>query len=159
MSAHEPQGIDFYQALRRYLGFSLAAHLIWEILQLPLYTLWSTGTLQQKVFAIFHCTIGDVMIAGLSLLVALATFAPSRWPAAGLARVWVACLALGVSYTIFSEWLNTSVRGSWDYSDLMPVVPLVGAGVAPVLQWIVVPTFVMWSAVGRAPWIDRRTGS
>lgn len=143
---------DRRSLLCRYLGASIIGHLIWETLQLPLYTLWTTGTVQQKVFAIAHCTIGDVLIAAASLLAAWAVFARARGANAGAAPVWVASLALGLSYTIFSEWLNTSVRGSWTYSQLMPVVPLIGTGLAPLLQWIVVPTLAMWAALARAPW-------
>jgi hypothetical protein len=102
-----------------------------------------------------HCTIGDAMIGGLSLLAALALFAHAAWPSAGVVRVYAGSLAFGVVYTIFSEWLNTSVRGSWTYSDLMPVVPGIGTGLAPLLQWFVVPTLAQWIAVGRAPWSDR----
>ena len=97
------------------------------------------------------------MIAGLSLLAALALFARATWPSAGVARVYAGSLAFGVVYTIFSEWLNTSVRGSWAYSDLMPVVPVIGTGLAPLLQWFVVPTLAQWIAVGRAPWIDQQS--
>ena len=71
---------DWPKALRLYLGVSLAAHVVWEILQLPLYTLWSTGTLRLQAFAVVHCTLGDAMIAGLSLLLALAAFARATWP-------------------------------------------------------------------------------
>ena len=104
-------------ALRRYLGVSLVGHFIWEILHLPLYTLWTTGTFSQKAFAVGHCTIGDAMIAGLSVLVALALFGDALWPRANVARVYAATVALGIAYTIYSEWMNTSVRGSWSYSD------------------------------------------
>ena len=142
------------QALRLYLGVSLVAHLVWEILQLPLYTLWSTGTLRQQAFAVVHCTLGDAMIAGLSLLLALALFARATWPHASSSRVYWASLAIGVGYTIYSEWLNINVRGSWAYSDLMPVVPILGTGLAPLLQWFVVPTLALWVAIGRAPWVD-----
>jgi hypothetical protein len=142
----------------RYLGASIVGHLLWEILQLPLYTLWTTGTVQQKAFAIVHCTIGDVSIATASLLTAWAVLARSRWASAGVAPVWAASLALGLSYTIFSEWLNTGVRANWTYSDLMPVVPLIGTGLAPLLQWIVAPTLAMWLALGRAPWIGQKSG-
>ena len=148
---------DWLQALRRYLGVSIVANLVWEILQLPLYTLWATGTRREQAFAVLHCTIGDAMIAGLSLLAALALFARAAWPRAGVARVYAGSLAFGVVYTIFSEWLNTSVRGSWTYSDLMPVVPVIGTGLAPLLQWFVVPTLAQWIAVGRAPWIDQES--
>ena len=137
-----------------YLAVSISAHFIWEILQLPLYTLWATGTYSQKAFAVVHCTIGDAMIAGFSLVVALALFGRAKWPHSGAARVYAASLALGLGYTIFSEWLNTSVRGSWAYSDVMPIVPVLGTGLAPLLQWIVVPTIAFWIAIGRPPWRD-----
>lgn len=142
--------------LRRYLGLSIALHLAWEFLQLPFYTLWSTGTLGQQVFAVIHCTLGDGMIAGLTLLAALALLATTRWPESGSRRVYLASLTLGVAYTVYSEWLNVVVRGSWAYSDLMPVVPLVGTGLAPLLQWIIVPTSALGLALGHAPWRDRK---
>ena len=138
---------DWPKALRRYLEVSVAANLAWEILQLPLYTLWSTGTRSAQTFAVLHCTVGDAMIAGLALLVALALFGRATWPSAGAARVYAASLAFGVAYTIYSEWLNVSVRGSWAYSDLMPVVPVIGTGLSPLLQWFVVPTVAQWVAV------------
>lgn len=146
---------DWPRALRWYLGGSLVAHLVWEMLQLPLYTLWTKGTLREQAFAVLHCTVGDAMIAGLSLLMALAIFGRPNWPKSGTRPVWLLTLLLGVSYTIYSEWLNVSVRGSWAYSDLMPTLPVLGTGLAPLLQWIVVPTLVLWLSIARAPWTDR----
>lgn len=146
---------DWTRALRWYLGGSLVVHLLWEVLQLPLYTLWNKGTLREQAFAVIHCTVGDAMIAGLSLLMALAIFGRPSWPKSGTRPVWLLTLLLGVSYTIYSEWLNVSVRGSWAYSDLMPTLPVLGTGLAPLLQWIVVPTLVLWLSIARAPWTDR----
>ena len=143
------------QTVRCYLGASLAANLAWEILQLPLFTLWTTGTVRQQVFAVFHCTIGDVMIAGLSLLAALSLVARPTWPSSNVARVYGVSLAVGLGYTIYSEWLNTSVRGSWAYSGLMPTLPFIGTGLSPLMQWLIVPTLAHGIAVGRRPWIDR----
>ena len=146
---------DWLLALRLYLGMSIAAHLVWEILQLPFYTLWTTGTTQQKAFAVLHCAAGDAMIAGLSLLAALALFGRPKWPHANAFRVYWTTLVLGGGYTIFSEWLTTVVRGSWSYSELMPVLPLTGTGLAPLLQWLVVPPLALWFATGRGPLNDR----
>ena len=156
MSTDQNDSADWLRALRLYLGVSLVAHLGWEIPQLPLYTLWSTGTLRQQAFAVVHCTLGDAMIAGLSLLLALALFARATWPRVSVARVYWASFAFGVGYTIYSEWLNINVRGNWAYSDLMPVVPVIGTGLAPLLQWFVVPTLALWVAIGRAPWVEDR---
>ena len=138
-------------ALRRYLGASAVLHLVWEALQLPLYTIWSEP-LAKQAFAILHCTIGDLMIAGLSLLAAFAVVGSADWPRFGARPVWLITLLFGVGYTVYSEWLNVNVRGSWAYSSWMPTLPIVGTGVAPVLQWLVVPTLVQRAAVGRWPW-------
>ena len=143
-------------AIRRYVWGSFALHLVWEIVQLPLYTLWTTGTLSQQAFAILHCTVGDTMIAGLGLLLALAVINRSTWPAAGGRAVWVCVLFLGVGYTLYSEWLNVTVRRSWAYSEWMPIIPFIGIGLSPVLQWFIVPTLVLWLAIGRPPWAEVR---
>ena len=44
-------------------------------------------------------------------------------------------------YTVYSEWLNVYVKGTWAYSDLMPIVPGLEVGLSPLIQWIVLPTF------------------
>ena len=76
------------------------------------------------------------------------------WPGTGALRVHAVSLAVGVGYTIYSEWLNVSVRGSWAYSELMPTIPFLGTGLAPLLQWLVIPTLALWFAICRAPWLD-----
>ena len=132
---------SWLQTVRRYLGVSLTANFVWEVLQLPLFTLWTTGTVRQQAFAVFHCTIGDVMIAALSLLAALSLVAQPNWPRSSARRVYLLSLTVGLGYTIYSEWVNTSVRGSWAYSEWMPVLPLLGTGLSPLMQWLIVPTF------------------
>jgi hypothetical protein len=148
----ETEASGWLSALRAYLVVSAAVHLIWEILQLPLYTIWTTGTAGQIAFAVLHCTAGDVLIATLSLVVALALFATGRWPAERNARVFAAAVLIGVGYTIYSEWLNTGARSSWAYSPLMPVVPVLGTGLSPILQWLVVPTVAVRIATGTRLW-------
>lgn len=143
-------------ALRRYLWGSFLVHLVWEVVQLPLYTLWTTGTSSQQAFAILHCTAGDTMIAGLALLLVLSLINQPAWPAAGGRAVWVGVVILGVGYTLYSEWLNVTVRQSWAYSEWMPLIPVIGIGLSPILQWFIVPTLVLWLAAGRPPWTDPR---
>lgn len=41
------------------------------------------------------------------------------------ASVAVAAGAIGLGYTLFSEWLDIEVRGAWAYRDLMPVLPVI----------------------------------
>lgn len=123
-----------------YILVSAPANLLWEVLQLPLYTIW-TAPLIERVFAVVHCTIGDVMIASSALLLALAATRASAWPRVGFLRVAVVAGLLGLGYTGFSEWLNVVIRASWAYSAQMPTLSIFGfeMGVSPLLQWVVVP--------------------
>jgi hypothetical protein len=146
--------VPWLAPLGRYSFVSALGHLAWETLHLPLYTIWFDGTVAQIAFAIAHCTVGDIMIAAATLGPALLAFGRG-WPSDQIAfrNVALTAVALGVSYTVFSEWLNVDVRGSWNYSSWMPRLPLLGTGLSPVLQWIVIPTLAFWWA--RRHWTNR----
>jgi hypothetical protein len=114
---------------------------VWEVLHLPLYTIWTSGTLREQAFAAGHCTLGDLVIAACTLTLALLLVGAPGWPRDRFWPIATLTVAFGLAYTVFSEWLNVVVRASWTYSDLMPVVSIAGSkvGLSPLLQWIVVP--------------------
>ena len=122
----------------RYLVAMLVGNLVWETLQLPLYTLAQTGTARYIIYAVIHCTVGDLMIAAMALCAAI-LLAGHGWPWRNYRRVALLAILFGLAYTVFSEWLNVSVRESWAYAAAMPIIPGLGTGLSPVLQWIVVP--------------------
>ena len=80
------------------------------------------------------------MIGSVALALAVG-IAGQGWPDRSRARLHVLIIATiaGLAYTIFSEWLNVEVRQSWAYSDLMPRLPPLGTGLAPVMQWLLLP--------------------
>jgi len=136
----------------RFVPLLGALNLLWEIAHLPLYTLWNEGSPAFIAYAVVHCTLGDVAIGTLALLVALiATRAHAvetwRWQ-----RVALFLVIPAVGYTALSEWINTIARGSWAYSALMPVVNLGGfeIGLSPLAQWLVIPPVALWLAGFRA---------
>lgn len=141
MDIPRKEDLIWLRALRAYLCATALGNLVWEVLQLPLYTMWDTGTLRQQAFAVAHCMLGDIVIAAAALILALLLAGDPAWPARRFWSVTALALALGITYTIFSEWLNVVVRASWAYSDRMPVVAAFGfrLGLAPVGQWIAVP--------------------
>lgn len=140
-----PQG-NWLGSIRLYFAISAILHLIWEILQLPLYTIWSTGSSAEIAFAVLHCTTGDLMIASLSLLIALLLVGSRSWPAERFTSVMMATIIIGIGYTVYSEWVNTAVRKTWQYSNLMPTLPVLGTGLSPLIQWLIVP-WIAFSAV------------
>ena len=111
---------------------------MWEAAQLPLYTLWRTGTRREIAFALIHCTGGDILITTAILAAATGLARAFRWPPFGWRMAFTA-IVLGASYTIFSEWLNVAIRGTSSYTAAMPVVPFLGTGLTPLLQWLIVP--------------------
>ncbi|HEY9567843.1 MAG TPA: hypothetical protein VIR38_07125 [Thalassobaculum sp.] len=137
---------EWLSVLRRYLAVIAVGNLAWEFAQLPLYTIWHGGTPREIAFAALHCTGGDVLIAGAALLGALLVAGTGEWPHDRFATVAVLAMLGGLGYTVFSEWLNTEIRASWAYTETMPRLPLIGTGLAPLAQWIVVPLVAFWWA-------------
>lgn len=129
------------QALRLYLGIIAIGNLAWEFLHLPLYTIWTTGTRGEQVFAAVHCAVGDLLIASTALIGALLICGNQAWPRRHFWRVAGVAIACGLAYTVFSEWLNVELRRTWTYSASMPVVSIGGLriGLSPLLQWLIVP--------------------
>ena len=136
--------------IRQYVALLAGLSLAWEILQTPLYTLWTEERPAFVAFAIFHCTGGDVLIGSASLLLALILGreqAPAQWH---WRRIAIVLIIVGPAYTIFSEWLNTSLF-RWTYSDLMPTLQVGGIviGLSPLLQWLIVPPLALYLSAGR----------
>ena len=134
-----------------YIGLAAIGHFFWEAAQLPLYTLWQTGTPREIATALIHCTGGDILITAITLAVAAALARLFRWRAFGWRMVSTAIM-LGAAYTVFSEWLNVEIRRSWSYTAAMPVLPLFGTGLTPLLQWLVIPGL----AFAIIAYLDRR---
>jgi hypothetical protein len=139
--AQRGRSSPWHAALRRYLVVIALGNLVWEFAHMPLYTIWTTGTWGEIAFAAIHCTGGDILIALSALTFALLALGSGAWPLERFRAVATLTIALGIGYTIFSEWLNIVVRAAWAYSDLMPVLPVLGfhVGLSPLLQWVVVP--------------------
>ena len=131
-------------------GFALA-NLAWEIGQLPLYTLWTEASAPTIAYAVIHCTAGDVIIGVTALAIAL------TMTRSGPVETWrigkiavITALSQGL-FTVFSEWLNVHVLQSWAYSDLMPVVPVLGTGLSPLAQSLALPPIVLFTLVRVLP--------
>jgi hypothetical protein len=126
-------------------------------MQLPLYTLWRTGTAREIAFALIHCSGGDILITTATLAIATVLARQLHWPPFGWRMVFTA-IVLGAAYTIFSEWLNAEFRRTWSYTAAMPVLPFLDTGLAPLLQWLIVPSLalaVIGTRYRRAHRLDR----
>ena len=131
-----------------YLPWLGGLNLAWETAQLPLYTLWAEASAGTIAFAVAHCTAGDMAIGTAVLFLALIlgrerALAQWRWR-----RIAVGTALAGAMYTVFSEWSNTAILGSWAYSQLMPTLRVgeIVVGVSPLMQWLMVPPLALYLA-------------
>jgi hypothetical protein len=126
------------------LLISLPLQLLWEIAQFPLYTVWHEGDWGFILYGLVHCTLGDLMIL-LSVFWLVSILNRSRlWVFSPSMPNIVLFTVLGLSYTIFSEILNTRIKGTWGYTELMPIVPVIEIGGMPFLQWLLIPPVLVW---------------
>ena len=131
-----------------YLPWLGGLNLAWETAQLPLYTLWSEASAGSIAFSVAHCTAGDIAIGAAALIMVLILGrerAVSQWRWRRIA-VWTALA--GAAYTVFSEWSNTAILGSWAYSELMPTLKVGGVefGASPLAQWLLLPPLALYLA-------------
>ena|SRR3990172_7335588 len=126
---------------------------VWEIAQLPLYTLWENSSLPFIAYAVLHCTLGDVAIGTLALVLALIATRAGSVQSWSLRNVGLIAVIAAVGYTVFSEWMNTVGRAGWEYSALMPLLRLGGLqiGLSPLLQWVIIPPVALRLALPEAP--------
>lgn len=148
--AYGPPTVPWLRTLRRYSVAIGPLMLAWEVAHLPFYTLWQTGSTTQLAIAVLHCTVGDLGIAIVCLISALLVVGDPEWPEAAFRRVLVVAVVAGVAATIYLEWLNVEVRGSWAYATMMPRLPVLGTGITPILQWIVLPPMAL--LIARRRW-------
>lgn len=126
-----------------YLVLFTPLSLLWEIAQLPLYTLWLQAPPASIAYALIHCTLGDMLIGILALLAALVATRAGPLECWRWRRLGAVSVSFGLAYTAFSEWFNTAVQMSWAYSEWMPLTPFLPLGASPLLQWLLVPAVAL----------------
>ncbi|REJ65747.1 MAG: hypothetical protein DWQ31_17585 [Planctomycetota bacterium] len=115
-------------------------HGVWEFLHSSFYTDHVRG-LWYVVWTRLHCTVGDVMILVASFWLTSLAFRTRRWIRDRNLIAMLIFWMIGLGYTIFSEWFNTTISKTWQYAPSMPV--LFGIGLTPILQWLIIPPTVM----------------
>lgn len=126
--------------------FALLLNFPWEILQAPLFAGMADGPFIDAIKGCAQGTLGDAVIMLLAYWTVSGVAGSRNWILAPGGRQLSLFMAIGVLITAAIEWLAT--RGywvqSWNYSPAMPVVPGIGVGIFPLLQWIILPLLVVW---------------
>ena len=124
--------------------FAFLLNLAWEFAQVPLFAGMPAAEHWRAILVCGRATLGDVVIALVGFWVVAICDRARNWVLRPAAAHVTGFVAVGVLITVVMEWLATRVLGRWTYADAMPVIPLLGVGLAPLLQWIVLPPIVVW---------------
>jgi hypothetical protein len=121
--------MEFIRHAAAWAGFAFVLNLVWEVAQLPLYTIFSAGTPKEIAFSLAHCTAGDVLIAVSSFVLGLIATRRPDWPMSRPLLGGTVATLFGLAYTAAREWQNVYQIGNWSYAPAMPL--LFGIGLAP----------------------------
>lgn len=127
---------------------AFVVHFTWEMLQDPLYAGLSERLHGEVRNLCLMAAFGDAVIT-LIAFYAAAWVAGSRFWFANAGRISVVTwFAAGLLITIGLELYATRTNGRWSYGPLMPIVPGLRVGLAPLLQWIAIPA-ILWRLMDR----------
>ena len=125
--------------------FAFLLNLPWEFLQSPLYQSMRDAPHWEAVQRCTLATLGDVAIMVFAYECIALAHRYQHWferPTVGRLSGFI---AIGVLVTIVMERLALiDPTHGWKYASAMPIIPLLGVGLAPVMQWIVLPLLAIW---------------
>lgn len=125
--------------------FALLLNYPWEFLQAPLFEGMADQPHWAAVKACSQAALGDAVIMLIAYWGVAALGRGRTWIAAPSRLEAVLLSSIGVGLTVVIELLalHGGWLAAWNYSAAMPVVPGLGVGLVPVLQWVVLPPLVV----------------
>ena len=123
--------------------FAFLLNFVWEMWQIPFYEHMPA---EPHLLAVWQCTratFGDVVIMLVAFCAVAATARSRRWVLQPRWYQVTGFVMTGVLITLGMEeislWLDR-----WAYADVMPTLPVLGTGLLPLTQWLVLPPLVVW---------------
>ena len=123
--------------------FAFLLNLPWEMWQIPLFKGTSSLAHGDGVILCTRAAAGDAVIALLAFWL-IARVRTRDWIRRPSAVTLGAFVAVGLVATIALEYWATRIGARWEYAAAMPRLPLLGTGLAPLLQWLLIPPLVVW---------------
>jgi len=91
------------------------------VAQFPLFSIWSTASPATLAYAVALCSLGDGIIAAASCLATATIVRLSDWPRVAPVRGLGFITAIGLAYTVWSEYRNVYVAENWAYASTICV--------------------------------------
>jgi hypothetical protein len=110
--------------------------------QMPLFEFSESSDLLAMNWMCTQASLGDGVIAVLAYYFVCFVKKGPWLSSAATIRDMILFLVPGIVLTIVMEYLNTLILFRWAYGSLMPVIPGLNIGLAPFMQWLIIPPLV-----------------
>jgi len=110
---------------------------LWEMLQMPFFQMDGWGSLDSWILC-FEATLGDTFLILVIYGIGVLIFRDGEWLLKmNVAKVFY-LLIIGSLIAVYFE-VTALLSSRWQYSELMPVMPILGVGVIPYIQMLILP--------------------
>ena len=124
--------------------FAFLLNFVYEVWQAPYYEFYDSPSLAAKINDLTHCTFGDGVIILVSSWVVSALVRSRDWVLHPTLKSTVLFTSIGLLYTLAIETYRVNV--SKVYGVPVLAVPILGMSVLALIQWIVLPPFILYLA-------------
>lgn len=126
--------------------FAVLLNFPWEFLQTPLFEDMAGAPHWQAIKRCGVATLADGAIMLAAFWIISAVSKRRTWILEPKPRQVLGFAGMGLLITVAIERLATQGLWpeTWAYAEAMPVIPIIGAGLSPVLQWVLLPPLTLW---------------
>lgn len=124
--------------------FSFLLNFVWEVQQMPFFQAPPEFACSELIRNCTLATVGDVGISLVAFWTVAAISRSRQWFRQPRRYQIVGFILVGLVITVIFEALATGALNRWDYAPLMPTLPLLGTGLLPLLQWLLLPPIILW---------------
>ena len=117
---------------------AIPLHLIWEVAQIRAYEFPETG-LMTDVIGCLLPTLGDGLMTLIIFWTGWAVFRDSRWILKPALKGYLLMFVIGIFLAIIVELNALYLTGAWRYSEQMITISVLGVGLPPLLQMVLLP--------------------
>lgn len=135
--------------------FAFLLNFAWEVIQVPFYREIEDAPHWEATLACLRAAAGDVAIT-IGAYGVVAMRSGRHWLGHPTSARLASFVGVGLLATGVIELLSVHVLDRWAYGPHVPVV--LGVGLPPLLQWLLLPPIVVWLARRHLGWNLRQVG-
>lgn len=124
-------------------GIAFILNLVWESLHAPLFVFKEQSSWNALTACLLFCAgVDAVMMVFVYWVVALIRLDRS-WFLRGKSVNKVVFALTALTLAITSEYTAVHYRSLWQDPERMPLIPVAGIDITPILQWLILPTIIL----------------